>query len=114
MHDGDDVAPGVCLDQPVDCPRHPLDDGEKALTARSGFVGRGMPEAMEIAATELVQVLVSEPLPFAEILLGEIVDRNCLRAGDPFGLGHTGSDDRRRGLVSAAQIARHPDRVRGN
>ena len=48
---------------------------------------RGMPEAMEIAGAGLFQVLVREALPFAEMLLGEIVDRNCLRAGDPLGPG---------------------------
>jgi hypothetical protein len=45
------------------------------------------------------------------MLLGEIVDRDRFRAGDSFGPGQAGSDDRRRRLVGAAQIACHPDRV---
>ena len=81
MRDGDDVASGMCLDQLADCPRHPLDDGEKALAARGRFVWRGMPEAMEIAGTGLVQVAVSEALPFAEILLGEIIDPTACGPG---------------------------------
>ena len=81
MRDGDDVAPGICLDQPVDRPRHTLNDSKEALAARSGFMCRGMPEAMEIAGTGLVQVAVSEALPFAEILLGEIIDPTACGPG---------------------------------
>ena len=44
-----------------------------------------MPEAMEITGTEFMQVLVSEPLPLTEVLLGEIVDHERLRSGDAFG-----------------------------
>ena len=42
---------------------------------------------MKIAATELVQLLVCESLPFTKMLLGEIVDRDRLWTGDPLGLG---------------------------
>ena len=45
MRDGDDVAPGICLDQLMDSARHPLDDGEKALTAWNHLMCRRMPEA---------------------------------------------------------------------
>src|SRR5271166_1302340 len=111
MGHGDDVTPVKCLDQPVDRPRHPLDDGEKALAARGGLMCWGMPEAMEIAGTKLMKVFVSEVLPLAEILLCEIIDCDCLWAGDPFGPGQAGSNDCCCGFVGAAQIARHPDRV---
>ena len=64
---------------------------------------------MTIAATKLVQLLICEALPFAKMLLGEIVDRNRLWAGNPLGPGQANPDDRRRCLVGAVQIARHSD-----
>jgi hypothetical protein len=42
---------------------------------------------MKIAATELVQLLVCEALPFAKMLLGEIVDRNACGPGIFWGPG---------------------------
>src|SRR6516162_2815373 len=85
MRDGDDVAPGICLDQLMDGARHPLDDGEKALTAWNHLMCRRMPEAMKFAGAALVQLLVGETLPYAKVLLREIVDHECLRSGDAFG-----------------------------
>ncbi len=54
MRDGDDVASGMCLDQPVNCLGHPFDDGDETLAARWGLVGGGVPKAMEIAGTGLL------------------------------------------------------------
>jgi hypothetical protein len=70
-----------------------------------------MPEAMELAGAELVQVFVGKTLPLAKMLLGKIIDRSCFRAWDPFGSGQTGTNDRSCGLVGAAQVARHPNRA---
>src|SRR6202035_3788587 len=38
MRDGDDVASGIGLDQPVNRPGHPLDDRSEALAAGWGLV----------------------------------------------------------------------------
>jgi len=54
MRDGDDVVPGIVLDQPMDRLRHPRDEGQKALAPGGGFVCRRMSKAMEIAGAEPV------------------------------------------------------------
>jgi len=71
----------------VDCPRYPIDNIKKAFAAGSRLMCRGVPKAMKIAAAELEQLLICEALPFAKMLLGEIVDRNRLWAGNPLGPG---------------------------
>jgi hypothetical protein len=52
MRDHDDIAARILLDQSVDSPRYQIDYIEKAFTARSRLVCRGMPKAMKIAATK--------------------------------------------------------------
>src|SRR5215469_8981623 len=111
MRDHDDVAPRIHLDQLVDCPRYPIDNIKKAFAARSRLMCRGVPKAMKIAATKSVQLLICEALPFARMLLGEIVDRNRVWAGNPLGPRQVGPEDRRRCPVSTAQIARRPNRA---
>jgi len=82
MGHGDDVVSGTCLGQPVDRPAHALDDRQKAFAAWRGLMGRCMPEAMEVAVARLAERIVSQALPLAKILLGEIGERQRIRAGD--------------------------------
>ena len=70
-----------------------------------------MPEAVERAAAGMAQLLIGQPLPVAETLLGEIGDRRRVGAGDLGRSRQAGADDRPRRLVGAAQIAGHPGRI---
>ncbi len=87
--------------------------GSKLSPAGSGraLVRRGVPEAVKGAAARLVQLLVFEALPLAEILFGKIGDCWRVGSGDRLRPGEPGADDRPRRLVGAAQIARDPCRI---
>src|SRR5215472_10443923 len=54
MRNSDDVLPGIALDQLVDRSRDPLDHRDKALAARRGFMGGGVPKTMKIAGAGLL------------------------------------------------------------
>lgn len=64
-------------------PRHPLDDIKKTLAAGDYLMCRRMPETMEIADASFVRVFASKALPFAEMLFGEIVNRDGRVANPP-------------------------------
>jgi hypothetical protein len=70
--DRDDVAPGVFAGQARDHRTDPLDHLDEALAARRRLDGRGMPEAVPLAVAALVQFVVGQPLPVAEVLLRQI------------------------------------------
>src|SRR5215471_10768779 len=111
MRNSDDVVPRIALDQLVDRSRDPLDHRDKALAARRGFMGRGVPKTMKIAGAGFLQFLIGEALPLAEILFGEVGDRDGAGSGDRLGSGQAGANDCRRRLMGAAQMARHPHRT---
>src|SRR3954462_3418757 len=105
MRDGDDVAPAMDIEHKVNGAGDPLHHVDKALAAGRPLLRRGVPEAVKGAAARLAQLLIGQPLPLAEILLGQIGDRLGLRARDRVGARQTGAHDRPRGLVRAPQIA---------
>ena len=111
MRDGDDVAAGMRLDQTVDRPRHPCHDIDEALAAGRRQMRRRMPEPRRSAAAQPIDLLVGHSLPIAEMLLGEIGQQGDTGSGDRRGSREPGGDDRRRGLVRAAQMARDPHRA---
>ncbi len=111
MGDGDDVAPAMRIEHPMNGARDPLHHVDKALAAGRAFMRRRMPEAMERAAARLAQFLVGEALPIAKALLGEVGDCLGPGAGDRVGARQPGAQDCPRGLVRAAQIAGDPDRL---
>src|SRR5215472_18261985 len=111
MCNSDDVLPGIALDQLVDRARDPLDHRDEALAAWWRLVRRGVPKTVEIAGARFLQFLIGEALPLAEILFGEVGNRDGAGSGDRLGTRHTRADNCRRRLMGAAQIARHPHRA---
>src|SRR5207244_11336908 len=75
MRDGDDVAAAMGLDQRMDRPRDALHHIDEALAAGRGLMRRRVPEAMKRAAAGVPQLVISEALPLAKALLGEIGNR---------------------------------------
>src|SRR6266550_8610883 len=82
MRDGDDVAPAMRVEHPVDR-----------------------------AAPRMAQFLVGQPLPLAKALLRKIRDRLGIRPGDRIGPPEPGAHDRPRGLMRPAQMSRDPHRI---
>ena len=111
MRDGDDVAPAMRVEHPVDGARNALHHIDKALAARGAFMRRRMPEPVERAAPRMAQFLVGQPLPLAKALLRKIGDRLGIRPGDRIGPPEPGAHDRPRRLVRPAQMARDPHRI---
>jgi hypothetical protein len=81
MGHGDDVGPGISFGQPMDRPADSRGDRQETLAARRGLMRRRVPEAMEVAVARLAQRIVSQALPLAKILLGEIGERNASGPG---------------------------------
>ena len=95
----------------MDRPRDALHHIDEALAAGRGLMRRRVPEAMKRAAAGVPQLVISEALPLAKALLGEIGVLRRVGAGDQGGAGEPGADDGPRRLVGAPQIARHPHRI---
>src|SRR5262249_13935190 len=72
-------------------------------------MGGCVPEAVKIAGPRLLQLLISQALPFAKTLFRKIRHLYDAGAGNRFRSRQTGADDRRCRLVRTAQIARHPN-----
>src|SRR5437660_9379307 len=111
MRDGDDVAPAMRVEHPVDGARNALHHIDKALAARGAFMRRRMPEPVKGAATRLAQFFVGQPLPIPKALLRKVGDRLSIRPGDRIGPRQPGAHDRPRRLVRPAQMARDPHRI---
>src|SRR6478672_13494583 len=82
MGDGDDVAPAMRVEHPMDGARDPLHHIDKALATRGALMRRRMPEPVKRTTPRLAQFLVSEALPLAKTLLRKIGDRLGVRPGD--------------------------------
>src|SRR5207302_8097734 len=109
--DGDDVAPAMRVERPVDGARDALHHIDKARAARGACSRRRMPEPVERAAPRMAQFLVGQPLQLANALLRKIGDRLATRPGDRIGAPEPGAHDRPRRLVRPAEMARDPHRI---
>src|SRR4051812_12282966 len=72
---------------------------------------RRVPETVERAAARLAQFLISQALPVAEALLGEVGDGGRVGTGYFGWAGEAGADDGARRFVGAPQVAGHPGGV---
>ncbi len=110
MGDGDDVAAAVLGGEALDWRPHAVDEIDEALPARRALVRGGEPECVRADPSLRVEGFALEPLPFAQMLLGELrhLDRlDCAVAAAE------GCHDRRCGLARAGEVARVPHRVGG-
>jgi len=106
----DDVAPGVCGVEPIDFGPYALDEIAETLPTGRALIGRGKPQRLRADLAFGKKGLALEPLPIAQMLLGQGGER----------LGHDTvvpalacAQDRRGRLLGARQMARHPYRIAG-
>ena len=105
---GNDIAAAVLGGEAVDRPAHALDEIDEALAAGGALVRGGEPERVRAHFSFRVERLALEPLPFAQVLLGELGNRDELSSAV---LCLVGRQDRGGRLARAREVAGEPDRI---